>query len=106
MCSGTSVTSTCVVMRANERATLRVMERLNLTLDDVLSTAIELHARREGKPRATVARDLIQEAIQRREQMETRRKLVRDYVAGRSDAAALALELEPLELEVLADEEG
>jgi metal-responsive CopG/Arc/MetJ family transcriptional regulator len=85
---------------------MRVVERLNLTLDDVLSTAIERHAKREGKPRAAVARDLIQEAIRRREQVETRRKLIRDYAAGREDAAALAAELEPLELEALDDEEG
>jgi len=82
------------------------MERLNLTLDDVLSSELERHARREGKPRAAVARDLITEAIRRREQLEARRKLARDYAAGREESAALALELEPLELEVMGDEEG
>lgn len=39
------------------------MDRLNLTLDPGTSSALAKHARREGKPRAAVARELIQEDV-------------------------------------------
>ncbi|TMQ07790.1 MAG: hypothetical protein E6J90_42445 [Deltaproteobacteria bacterium] len=80
------------------------MERLNLTLDEGTSGALARHARREGKPRATLARELICEAIARRESMEYRRKLARDYAAGRSDAEELLQDMEAAQLELLDDE--
>jgi len=77
------------------------MERLNLTLDPDTSTALAQHARRQRKPRATVARELIREALLRRETVEQRRQLARDYAAGRSDAGELLEEFERLQLEAL-----
>ncbi|MCC6527048.1 MAG: ribbon-helix-helix protein, CopG family [Polyangiaceae bacterium] len=81
------------------------MERLNLTLDAPTSSALARHARRQGKPRAAVARELIQEALGRREALERQRKLARDYAAGREDGAAVLADLETLQLEVL-DRDG
>jgi hypothetical protein len=88
------------------RAILRVMERLNLTLDEGTSGALARYARREGKPRAALARELIREAIARREALERERKLARDYAAGRSDARQLLRDLEAAQLELLDDEEA
>lgn len=88
------------------RAILRVVERLNLTLDESTSGALARHARREGKPRAALARELIREAIARRETLERARKLARDYAAGRSDARQLLQDLETAQLELLEDEEA
>jgi hypothetical protein len=85
---------------------MRVMERLNLTLDEGTSGALARHARREGKPRATVARELIREAIAHREALEHHRKLARDYAAGRSDARQLLGELETAQLELLGREDA
>lgn len=83
------------------------MERLNLTLDPDTSGALERHARRQGKPRAAVARELIREALTHREAVERQHKLARDYARGRADAADLLGELEGLQLELLhADEEA
>lgn len=85
---------------------LRVVERLNLTLDESTSGALARHARREGKPRAALARELIREAIARREALERERKLAADYAAGRSDARQLLRDLEAAQLELLDDEEA
>lgn len=81
------------------------MDRLNLTLDERTSGALSRHAKREGKPRATVARELIAEAIARRDALERRRKLARDYLAGRSDAREILSDLEVPQLELLDDDE-
>jgi metal-responsive CopG/Arc/MetJ family transcriptional regulator len=85
---------------------MRVMDRLNLTLDESTSGALDRHARREGKPRAALARELIREAIAQREALERERKLARDYAAGRSDARQLLQDLEAAQLELLDDEEA
>jgi hypothetical protein len=77
------------------------MGRLRLTLDDGTSGALARYGRRKGKPRATLARELIREAIARREVLERERKLARDYAAGRSDARQLLRELEAAQLELL-----
>lgn len=82
------------------------MERLNLTLDDVTSGALARHARRERKPRAALARELIREAIARREVLESQRRLARDYAAGRSDAKQLLQDLEAAQLELLDREDA
>ena len=82
------------------------MERLNLTLDEGTSGALSRHARREGKPRATLARDLIREAIARRDALEVKRKLARDYTAGRSDAKQILKDLEATQLELLDREDA
>lgn len=80
---------------------LRVMERLHLILDEDTSRALARHARREGKPRAALARELICEAIARRDALEVQRKLARDYAAGRADAKQILQDLEAAQLELL-----
>ncbi len=79
------------------------MLRLNLTLDQGTQTALARHAREEGKPRATLARELIREALARRDALAHQRKLARDYAAGRDDTAELLAELEGAQLELLAE---
>ena len=80
------------------------MERLNLTLDERTSGALARHARRERKPMAALARELIREAIARREALEAQRKLARDYAAGREDAAEILNDMEAGQLELLGDD--
>ena len=82
------------------------MERLNLTLDEGTSGALARHAKKEGKPRATLARELIQEAITRRETLDAQRRLARDYAAGRGDAKEILADLEVAQLELLGDREA
>jgi hypothetical protein len=83
---------------------MRVMDRLTLTLDRDTAEAIARHARKARKPRATVARELIKEAIDRRDHLEHRRKLARDYAAGRSDARELLDDLERPQLDLLGED--
>lgn len=83
-----------------------VMERLNLTLDEGTLGALTRHARRDGRPRAALARELISEALARREALARQRKLAQDYAAGRDDALELFAELETAQLELLDDEEA
>ena len=85
---------------------LRVMERLNLTLDAGTSGALARYAKREGKPRAALARELIHEAIARRDALELQRKLARDYAAGRDDARQILADLEAAQLELLDREDA
>jgi hypothetical protein len=80
------------------------MQRLNLTLDDDTSMRLERHAKRAGARRATLARELLREALVRRETEERRRKLAADYAAGRRDAAALLEDHEIAQDEVIGDE--
>lgn len=82
---------------------LRVMNRLNLTLDHDTASALERYSRRGGKPRATLARELIREAIEQREARERLRQLARDYAAGRDDSAELLADLEVLQLDLLEE---
>ena len=79
------------------------MERLNLTLDENTSNALERHAERHGQARAALARELIREALQQREARERQQKLARDYAAGRADAAALLADMEAAQLELLEE---
>jgi hypothetical protein len=80
------------------------MSRLNLTLDSDTSKALERHARREKRPQAAVARELLREAIREREARERQKQLARDYLEGREDAATLLSDLEAGQLELLDDE--
>ena len=82
---------------------MRVMERLNLTLDDDTSGALTRHARDQGKPRAALARELIQEALARRAALARQRRLARDYAAGREDARELLADLEAAQLDLLGE---
>lgn len=77
------------------------MARLNLTLDDDTSGALARHAREQGTAQAALARELIREALARREAVARQRKLARDYAAGREDAKELLAELEVAQLELL-----
>jgi hypothetical protein len=81
------------------------MERLNMTLDAATSAALKEHARRHGKPRATVARELICEALARREAIARQRKLAHDYSGGRGDASDVLTDLETSQLGLLEDDE-
>ena len=75
------------------------MSRLNLTLDADTSKWLDKHARTVRAPRATLARQLLREALARRESLERRRKLAADYAAGRKDQAQLLAELEGAQLD-------
>ncbi|MBI3205159.1 MAG: hypothetical protein IT377_05200 [Polyangiaceae bacterium] len=80
------------------------MSRLNLTLDVDTSAALARHAKKARQPQATLARELIREALDSRERAETRRRLARDYAAGRADARLLLADLESAQLELMADD--
>jgi hypothetical protein len=62
------------------------MARLNLTLDADTLSELDRHARRERRPLATLARELLREALSRRAAMERQRKLIVDYSEGAADA--------------------
>jgi tyrosyl-tRNA synthetase len=79
------------------------MERLNLTLDLDTSNALRRHAQRRKQPRASLARELIREAISQRETREREQQLARDYAAGRADAVALLSDLEAAQLDLLEE---
>jgi hypothetical protein len=70
------------------------MSRINLTLDADTDHRLEQHARRAGLRITSFARQLIREALDRREQAARRRKLAADYAADREDATALLREME------------
>ena len=80
------------------------MARLNLTLDQDTVRRLDRHTKRSGKPRAAVARELLREALGRREALERRQQLVRDYAAGTRDARTLLRDLEAPQLDLLDDE--
>jgi hypothetical protein len=82
------------------------MGRLRLTLDEATSEALARRARREGKPRAALAQELIREAIARREALDRQRSLARDDAAGRRDARQLSWDLEVAQLELLDREDA
>jgi predicted transcriptional regulator len=79
---------------------MRVMARLNLTLDMETFKRLEKHARKTRSKRATLAKTLIGEALERREVMQRRRKLAFDYAADRGDTRDLLRDLEAGELEL------
>ena len=81
------------------------MARLNLTLDADTDRRLERHARQARARRATLARQLLRDALIRRDAVEQRRKLAADYLADRADARALLADLENPQLELLGDED-
>ncbi len=83
---------------------MRVMARLNLTLDDDTFRALNRHARRARKPTASVARRFLTEAIAAEDARERLQKLARDYSGGRKDAEKLIEELESPQLDLLDGE--
>ena len=76
------------------------MARLNLTLDDDTFRRLEKHAREVRSRRATLAKTLIREALDRREAARRRRKLALDYAAEHETTGELLQELEAGELEL------
>ncbi len=76
------------------------MARVTLTLDPATVAWIRRRAAVEGVSLAGVCRQLLQEAISRREGLVRDKKLAADYVAGRRDARALLAELEGSALEL------
>ena len=80
------------------------MSRLNLTLDDDTANWIKQHAAARKMRQATVARELLAEAVANREQAERRRLLAADYAAGRKDAAELLRDLELPQTDPWVDE--
>jgi hypothetical protein len=77
------------------------MSRLNLTLDRDTSERLERHAKKTGVAKASLARQVLREGLERREARERARKLAADYAAGRADARAILDDFEHLELELL-----
>jgi metal-responsive CopG/Arc/MetJ family transcriptional regulator len=82
------------------------MARVNLTLDEETFAEIERYTKLLGKPRATLARELLREALSSRRAAERRKQLAADYAAGRADAQALLRDLESAQLELMDDEEA
>jgi hypothetical protein len=80
------------------------MARLNLTLDRDTYAELDEHAKRARKPRARVATELLVEGLARHAAFERRKRLARDYDAGRSDARALLNDLESGQADLLGDE--
>ena len=65
---------------------LRVMGRLNLTLDRDTEERLDRRARSMKTPRATLAREMLRESLERQDSLERRRRLASDYASGRGDA--------------------
>jgi len=82
------------------------MARINMTLDHDTYIELERHAKRVGKPRARVIKDMLVEGLARHAQRERRQVLARDYAAGRTDARALLKDLEAAQLDLLDDEDA
>jgi hypothetical protein len=79
------------------------MSRLNLTLDDDTHARLTRYATQAKLAVATLARQLLREAVERREAEARRRKLAADYAAGRADAREILDDLEAPQLEGLLD---
>jgi len=77
---------------------------MNLTLDQETSNWIRRHAAAGKLRQATMARQLLTEAVAHRQRVEERKKLAADYAAGRKDAASALRDLEGQQLDGWADE--
>jgi metal-responsive CopG/Arc/MetJ family transcriptional regulator len=82
------------------------MARINLTLDRDTYGELERHAKRVGKPRARIVKEILVEGLARYTARERRQRLARDYAAGRPDARAVLNDLEFDQLEFLGDEDA
>ena len=85
---------------------LCVMSRLNLTLDNDTEMQLADYARKLGKPRARLARELLREGLSRRKAQDRRRQLAEDYAADREDVEELLGELEGLQTDLLGEEDA
>lgn len=81
---------------------MRVMSRLNLTLDKDTLARLDARARRAGTERAALARTLLRDALDRQDRIERRKKLAADYTADREDARELLQDFEAGELDLLS----
>jgi hypothetical protein len=88
------------------RGKMRVMGRLNLTLDDDTLAALSREARQAGVRVATHARQLLAEAVARHQLQQKRRVWAEAYRADRAGAGKLVADLEPATLELLGDEDA
>jgi|APSaa5957512622_1039677.scaffolds.fasta_scaffold131991_2 hypothetical protein len=79
---------------APDSVTIRMMARLNLTLDADTLDRLERHANSLGRARASAARDLLVGALDRVERLARLEQLARDYASDRDDAALLLAEIE------------
>ena len=77
------------------------MGRLNLTLDPDTETRLSRHAKRLGRPRAALARQILADGLARQDAMQRRKRLAADYMAGRRDARELLEDLELPQLQLL-----
>jgi hypothetical protein len=84
---------------------MRVMARLNLTLDDDTLAALSREARHAGVRVATHARQLLAEAVARHQLLQRRRVWAEAYRADRADAVKLVAHLEPATFDLLGDED-
>jgi len=82
------------------------MPRLILVLDPDTDGRLDQQAKACGQRRATLACDLLREALGRREETERARRLARDYAAGRGDARKLLADMEAAQFELLGDEDA
>jgi metal-responsive CopG/Arc/MetJ family transcriptional regulator len=85
---------------------MRVMARVNLTLDEDTFRRLNRHTKRLGKPRVRVVAEILREGLARREAAERRKRLAADYAAGGADTRALLKDLEAGQLELMDDEEA
>jgi hypothetical protein len=88
------------------RGKVRVMGRLNLTLDEDTLAALSREARQAGVRVATHARQLLAEAVARHQLEQKRRVWAEAYRADRAGAGKLVADLEPATLELLGDEDA
>ena len=80
------------------------MSRLNLTLDSDTLAWLERHASSAKMAVASLARQLVKEAVEQRDRTERLRKLASDYAAGRDDAKDILRDLESAQLAGLLDD--
>ncbi len=85
---------------------IRVMARLNMTLDDDTLSALSRDARQAGVGVATHARHLLREAVARRALAERRRAWAEAYRADRPDARKLTADLTGPMLDLIDDEDA
>jgi hypothetical protein len=72
---------------------MRVMTRLNMTLDLDTERALVRYARKLNLPMATAARQVLSEGLAHRDQLERQAKLARDYAEGAADAVEVLEDL-------------
>ncbi len=80
------------------------MSRLTLALDPDTLAWLERHASAAEVDVASLARQLVKEAVEHRDRTERRRKLASDYAAGRGDAQDILRDLEIAQLDGLLDD--